>query len=285
LGALSFSSLDDGYEWPAESIKRLRLIGEVFANALLRKRTEEQLRRLNESLEQRIQRRTAQLEEANQELEAFAYSISHDLRAPLRAIDGFSHILSEELAPEPGTDAQRYLNLVRENAQHMGKLIDGLLAFSRLGRQELDKQDVTTETLVHDVLQGLAPETEGRQIDFTIDDLPPCQADPMLLRQVYANLLSNAIKFTCGCRSARIEVGCYHEGDEHIYFVRDNGTGFDMRYAGKLFGVFQRLHSTDSYEGTGVGLAIVQRIIHRHGGRIWAEAEPERGATFCFTVP
>jgi signal transduction histidine kinase len=228
--------------------------------------------------------RAAQLEAANQELEAFAYSVSHDLRAPLRAMDGFSRILLDDYGPQLVPEAQRYLGMVRENAQHMARLIDDLLAFSRLGRRELRKQAVRPRDLVEEVLAELRAEQGAQQIEVTIHDLPACQADPALLRQVYANLLSNAYKFTQERQVARIEVGALHQEEGPVYFVRDNGVGFDMRYADKLFGVFQRLHGAEEYEGTGVGLAIAQRIVHRHGGRVWAEAEVNKGATFHFTL-
>jgi signal transduction histidine kinase len=225
-----------------------------------------------------------QVEAANRELESFAYSVSHDLRAPLRAITGFSNILSTEYATELSPEVRRYLDLIVENARQMNQLIDGLLSFSRLGRQDLQKQRVLPTVLVHEVLQALDAERQGRQVEVSVGDLPPCQADPMLLKQVYTNLLSNALKFTRTQDIARIEVGYEQSGDQIVYTVRDNGAGFDMRYADKLFGVFQRLHSNQEYEGTGVGLAIVQRILHRHGGRIWAEAEVDKGATFYFVL-
>lgn len=220
------------------------------------------------------------LEAANKELGAFSYSVSHDLRAPLRAMDGFARILVEDYGPHLDPQAQRYLHLVRDNARQMGQLVDDLLGFSRLGRQPLKKQPVAPGELVRQALAELREEQEERGIELKIGELPPCQADPALLRQVFVNLLSNALKYTRDREKAVIEVG-WREG---AYFVRDNGTGFDMRYAHKLFGVFQRLHRAEEYEGTGVGLAIVQRIVHRHNGRVWAEAELDKGATFYFTI-
>jgi PAS domain S-box-containing protein len=234
--------------------------------------------------EEALQQRTVQLEASNKELEAFSYSVSHDLRAPLRAMDGFSRILLDEYAPDLPNEAQRYLGLVRDNARQMGSLIDHLLAFSRLGRQQLKKESVALGDLVQAVLVDLKTEQEGRKVEVVIGDLPACQADPTLMRQVFANLLGNALKFTKTREPAIIEIGCNNQADEPVYFVKDNGVGFDMKYANKLFGVFQRLHRAEDYEGTGVGLATVQRIILRHGGRIWAESELDKGTTFYFTI-
>jgi len=235
-------------------------------------------------LDQRVAERTAELESANRELEAFAYSVSHDLRAPLRAMDGFSRMLMEKHAPQLADEARRYLGVVRKNAQDMGQLIDDLLAFSRLGRQPLERQAVAPSRLAREAFEDLPAEPEGRRVEFVIGDLPECRADPRLLKQVFVNLISNALKFTRTRDVARIEVGCSRAGDEDVCFVRDNGVGFDMRYVDKLFGVFQRLHRAEEYEGTGVGLAIVQRVVHRHGGRVWAEAREGSGTTVYFTL-
>jgi light-regulated signal transduction histidine kinase (bacteriophytochrome) len=255
-------------------------IAAACQNALLH----DKVQRHAAELEKRVAERTAQWQLANKELEAFAYSVSHDLRAPLRAIDGFSRLVLQDYGPQLPPEAQRDLLKVRSSAQRMGQLIDDLLAFSRLSRQPLDKRRVAPQDLVRQVLFDLQSDRKGRQVEVVIGELSTCQGDAALLRQVWINLLSNALKFTQGRAPARIEIGCIEKDGEQVYFVRDNGVGFDMRYAGKLFGVFQRLHRTEDYEGTGVGLAIVQRIIHRHGGRVWAEAAPGEGATFCFTL-
>jgi light-regulated signal transduction histidine kinase (bacteriophytochrome) len=239
---------------------------------------------LNTDLERRVLERTAQLEDTVRELEAFSYSVSHDLRAPLRAVNGFSRILLQDYGSQLAPEAQGYLRMVSENAQQMGRLIDDLLAFSQLGRQQLRTQRVLPAEVVRGALDGLAPEREGREVQIVLDELAVCQADPVLLRQVYVNLLSNALKFTRRRAVARIEIGCHELEGEVTYFVKDNGAGFDMRYADKLFGVFQRLHRAEDYDGTGVGLAIVNRIVHRHGGRVWAEAAVDQGATFFFTL-
>ena len=232
----------------------------------------------------RLQAQVVELKAMNDELEAFSYSVSHDLRAPLRAMDGFSRILLDEHASQLSDEVQNCLREVRYNTQQMDNLVNALLRFSRLGRQPLTKQAVVPADLVSRVLGDLHSEQEGRRVEITIGDLPVCQADPVLLRQVFVNLLSNALKFTRQCEVARILIGCQVDDGRCAYFVKDNGVGFEMQYAHKLFGVFQRLHRAEDYQGTGIGLAMVQRIIYRHGGRVWAEAEVNKGATFYFTL-
>jgi signal transduction histidine kinase len=261
----------------------------LVATGLDRVRLVEALERVNTELQTTVSdvtERTRQLEAANRELEAFSYTISHDLRAPLRAINGFSSILLDEHAKDLSDEGRRHLMRVKDNGELMGQLVDDLLSYSRLGRQALRKQPVATRDLVDRALLQLAPARQGRDIDLLIGDLPDCEGDPTQLGQVFVNLIGNSIKYTRRREHARIEVGVLDaRADEFLtYFVRDNGAGFDMRYADKLFGVFQRLHRSDEYEGTGVGLAIVQRVIERHGGRIWAEAKVDQGATFYFTL-
>jgi light-regulated signal transduction histidine kinase (bacteriophytochrome) len=250
------------------------------------------LQKSERQLEQRVRERTAELDQrtteleaANRELESFSYSVSHDLRAPLRAMDGFSRILIEEYGPQLPKEMKEYLQEIRIGTQQMGHLVDDLLAFSRLGRQPIREEVVAHDDLVRQCLDGLRIEREGRQVDLIVGELRPSRGDPALLKQVWMNLLSNALKYTRKQANARIDVGCEANGSGAItYVVKDNGVGFDMRYAAKLFGVFQRLHRAEDYEGTGVGLAIVQRIVHRHGGRVWAEARPGEGAKFFFTL-
>jgi signal transduction histidine kinase len=247
-------------------------------------KAEAAVRQLHAELEQRVFQRTAELEAANKELEAFSYSVSHDLRTPLRAIDGFSQAVLEDYGPQLPEEGRRYLQTIRAGAQRMGALIDDLLTFARLNRQELNKRAVDTAQLVRAALDELGCPWPGRQVELRIGDLAASSGDPALLKQVWLNLLSNALKYTRKREKAEIVVGCMKTDGAETFFVRDNGTGFDMRYADKLFGVFQRLHRAEDYEGTGVGLAIVQRIVHRHGGRVWVDAAVDGGATFYFTL-
>jgi light-regulated signal transduction histidine kinase (bacteriophytochrome) len=236
-------------------------------------------------LEQRIRERTAELEFANRELESFSYSVSHDLKAPIRAIQGFSRMLLGEHASRLDEEGFRLFNVIVSNTQIMANLINDLLALSRLGRHQIRKSSVNLEAAARQVFEQLQEQELERELRLTVQSLPKAWGDHALLNQVMMNLLGNAIKYTKAQKTANIEVGGYVQGQETVYYIKDNGVGFDARFADKLFGVFQRLHGGPEYEGTGVGLAIVQRIIQRHGGRVWAEGAVGHGATFYFALP
>ncbi len=249
------------------------------------RQAEEKIHKLNQELERRVTKRTAELEDANKELEAFSFSVSHDLRAPLRAIDGFSHILLEEYAETLDDEGKRLLSVVRDNTVRMGQLIDDILKFSRAGRLEINFSQIDMEEMAHDVFNELSLSIDASGLQFEIESLPQARGDSAMIRQVLVNLFSNAIKFSSTQETPRIQVGATITENEIIYFVKDNGVGYDMQYMDKLFGVFQRLHDTAEFEGTGIGLAIVKRIITRHGGRVWAEGKVDEGATFYFSLP
>ncbi|MEA2684206.1 MAG: hypothetical protein QOK05_2534 [Chloroflexota bacterium] len=271
----------------AAAIDRMRLVEAV-------RRSEDELRNVNRDLEGRVLSRTAELElsnrelqASNRELEAFSYTVSHDLRSPLRAIDGFTRILTEEHGSKLDPDAARYLDLVAENARGMGSLIDTMLTFSRMGRQPLTLQKVEPREIAQRVADRVLVDLENRVVEITVNPLPAVQSDPVLVEQLFSNLVGNAVKFTRERKVAKIEVGVKPDPDAPgvtSFYVKDNGIGFDPRYAHKLFGVFQRLHRAEEYEGFGAGLAIVERIVTRHGGRAWAESVQGEGATFYFTL-
>jgi len=279
IGALSFGASEG--DFPPEQMAIAQEVATQLAIALSQARLHERVRRHAGELERRVVERTEALEAANKELESFSYSVSHDLRAPLRAVDGFAKILEEDYGERLDAEGRRLLGVVRSSSKHMGQLIDDLLDLSRLGRLALGKRPVDMAGLAREVAQEL-PRGDA---SVDIGPLPACHADPRLLRQVWANLIGNALKYSGKRAGAHVEIGGREEPAESVYWVRDNGVGFDMRYVGKLFGVFQRLHGADEFPGTGVGLAIVQRVVARHGGRVWAEGRPGEGACFHFSLP
>jgi len=279
LGALSFGAPSDAF-----TPEQLRIAEEVatqLAIAMFQARLLARLRDHAAELEATVRKRTEALEAANQELESFSYSVSHDLRAPLRAVDGYARMLEEDYAARLDDEGRRLLAVVRQSSVRMGRLIDDLLAFSRLGRQQPAKQLVDMTELARDVVTELR---NGAAASVELGALPSARADRALIRQVWTNLVGNALKYSGKRADARVEIGGRQDGGESVYWVRDNGVGFDMRYADKLFGVFQRLHRVDEFDGTGVGLAIVQRVVARHGGRVWAQAKPGEGAVFGFSL-
>jgi len=264
-------------------LRLLMLIVVIILVAIIAERIEK-IRKLND-LNKQLQNQSEKLEDANQELEAFAYSVSHDLRVPLRAIDGFSRILVEDYEDKLDEEGIRLLNIVRENTAKMGHLIDDILLLSRASRQEMVLNEIDMAALAKSVYDDFQTDVADRDVEFIIGDIPNAYGDRAMLGQVFQNLIGNAIKFTRNNNPAIIEVGGEKEGKEIVYYVKDNGAGFDMKYINKLFGLFQRLHSPEEFEGTGVGLSIVQRVIRRHGGSVWGEGAVGEGATIYFTLP
>ena len=263
--------------------ENMRIYG-FFQDITERKQIENAIQKLNNELEQRVLERTRQLEMANNELEAFSYSVSHDLRAPLRHINGYVDLLNSKFSDHLPEKATYYLSTITDSTKEMGILIDDLLRFSRTSRQDLNKTHFDMNVLVNEVVEKTKEDVGLRQIVWSVQDLPQLYGDISMLKQVWANLISNAVKYTKYKETAEIQIACTVEKNNYVFSIRDNGVGFDMQYAAKLFGVFQRLHAKEEFEGTGIGLAHVQRIIHKHNGKVWAEAEPNHGAVFYFSI-
>jgi PAS domain S-box-containing protein len=257
----------------------------IIRDITVQKKLEEENRQLNDRLEEKVQQRTKQLEAVNKELEAFSYSVSHDLRTPLRAIAGYGMMLQEDYYHLLDAEGQRIMNVILKNTGMMSELIDDLLTFSKLSRLEVIEETVNMRNLLDECLQEQLQVATRKDYDFTIHEIPDCKGDKSMLRQVWANLLGNAIKYSSKTTYPQVEVGARCDNSATIYYLKDNGTGFDMKYSNKLFGVFQRLHRHDEFEGTGLGLALAKRIVNKHGGEIWAEASVNAGATFYFSIP
>jgi PAS domain S-box-containing protein len=281
----------NGTEYPVEVFLQIyndegkKLLFAIINDITERKKTEAEIIELNEGLEKKVFQRTSQLDAANKELEAFSYSVSHDLRAPLRAVHSYTRILKEDYKNILDEEGNRICNIIESSAVHMGQLIDELLAFSRIARSEINTSKIDMNRLVKTVITDITTPEERIHINIRVDKLPAAYGDPAAIKQVITNLLSNAIKYSSKKEKPSINIGWEQQKYNQAYFVKDNGVGFDMKYSNKLFGVFQRLHSTKEFEGNGVGLAIVQRIIQRHGGRVWAEGEVGKGASFYFSLP
>ncbi len=263
--------------------KEKRAVELSIANSEL-KIAEESIRMLNEGLEQKVRDRTSQLEAANKELESFSYSVSHDLRAPIRAINAYAKLLEEDYAGKFDVDGTKMLHSIRKNSKKMGLLIDDLLAFSKLGRKEVSSSAINMETLVNSIKEDLL-ENDENKIEFNITELPPAKGDQSLIKQVWINIISNSIKYSKYKLNCIIDIGAYAKDNLIVYYVKDYGAGFDMKYYNKIFGVFQRLHSQEEFEGTGIGLAIVEKIIHKHKGTVWAESKIDEGTCFYFSLP
>jgi signal transduction histidine kinase len=284
VGQVSVANADRDYtDRELEVIQRL---ANLYAIAIQRRQAEEEIKQYRNQLEERVRERTVKLEAANKELEAFAYTVSHDLRAPLRHIDGFLELLRQKAGNILDEQARHYMDTISNAAEKMGRLVDDLLSFSRMGRHAMSVRPVDMGTIVREVIAELELEAAGRDVTWHVGDLPAVDGDAAMLRIVLSNLIANALKFTRTRQQTQIEIGALTgQGAEATIFVRDNGTGFDMTYADKLFGVLQRLHRAEEFEGTGIGLATVRRIIARHGGRTWAEGELNQGAVFYFSLP